>query len=291
MIHKGVVMRALIAIVAVAMMASCGTSRDNAKTAHRSGSYHHSNGSKVETKPKPLELTIDDSLASETKKLLSEAKSWLGVPYLYGGNDREGVDCSGFVLEVYLKALKISLPRTSRQQNEYCTTLRREQLQPGDLVFFDTKKNIDGTVSHVGLYVGDGNMIHASTSKGVILSSIDSQFYSARFLAGGRVERLYAMQKKSRRSSSEIAAVATSKSKEVKQHEKAGVINPAKTEKRSASPTKERLPEPPAEAPRQLPAPAVNPSQTASADARALVLNSLIEEKIDSICFTSSVGR
>ena len=135
--------------------------------------------------------------AEATALLVKEARTWLGVPYLYGGNDRNGIDCSGFVLQVYSRALDIKLPRTSASQSQWCANVNRESLIPGDLVFFDTKKERDGRVSHVGLYIGDGQMIHASSSKGVIISSIEGNYYSSRLLTGGKVQQYHAMISKS----------------------------------------------------------------------------------------------
>lgn len=279
---KGLVVKVLTAVAVIALLVSCGASRGGVKTANRNGNdktVKINHGSK---KPQSDKFVLEKNLDKETKTLLSEAESWIGVPYLYGGNDRNGIDCSGFVLQVYLKALKISLPRTSRQQNEYCTSVKRERLQPGDLVFFDTKRKIDGTVSHVGLYVGDGNMIHASTSKGVILTSIDSDFYSSRFLGGGRVEPFYAMKKKSEKtdmlaSGNSPKAPKTEKKKPAAETPKAAKPKP-KTPK--AEPRKQ-----------ESPSPAVEPRPQNSGDARSLVLNSLIEEKIDSICQSSEQRR
>lgn len=118
-------------------------------------------------------------------KLLEEAYDWLGTPYLYGGNDRNGVDCSGFVLQVYLNAECISLPRTSAQQAEWCQRADTAALEVGDLVFFAVSD--PARVNHVGMYVGDGKMIHASSSRGVVIDPMDGAFWRKHLHSAGRV--------------------------------------------------------------------------------------------------------
>lgn len=117
--------------------------------------------------------------------LLETAYDWLGTPYLYGGNDRNGVDCSGFVLQVFLKATGVSLPRTSAQQAEWCRKTDAGALEIGDLVFFTGS---DSTrVNHVGMYVGEGKMIHASSSRGVVIDPLDMAYWQKHLYSAGRV--------------------------------------------------------------------------------------------------------
>jgi lipoprotein Spr len=129
--------------------------------------------------------------------LIAEASRWLGVPYLYAGHSTEGTDCSGLVMEVFQKVLNVKLPRSSAQQQQYCSAIARETMLPGDLVFFATGSD-PARVSHVGLYIGDGDMIHASSSRGVIVSHLSERYYTQRFHSAGRVEavdRLYSEAK------------------------------------------------------------------------------------------------
>lgn len=135
-------------------------------------------------RPRPV-VTPPDAHGSV---LLETAYSWLGTPYLWGGNDKEGVDCSGFVLQVYLKATGIGLPRTSAQQAEWCAKADPESLEVGDLMFFTGK---DSTrVSHVGMYVGEGKMIHSSSSRGVVIDRLDTDYWVRHLHSAGRVPGL-----------------------------------------------------------------------------------------------------
>ncbi len=152
-------------------------------------------GYSTSLKPSQIAKQAVSAEPDATKRLMSEADKWLGTPYSYGGHTRgKGADCSGFVTQVYLDALSIKLPRNSSQQQQWCSLLSggRRELIPGDLVFFTTGKKGSG-VNHVGLYVGNGKMIHSSTSRGVIVSDLDEKYYADAYHSAGRVEPYYAM--------------------------------------------------------------------------------------------------
>lgn len=126
--------------------------------------------------------------------LVAEAARWLGVPYKYAGNDKKGVDCSGLTSQVFLKTLNVKMPRSSREQQQWCTNIKKENLQPGDLVFFATGSNRN-RVSHVGIYIGNGDIIHASSSRGVIISNLGETYYLSRYHSSGRpdvIHQIYA---------------------------------------------------------------------------------------------------
>ena len=146
----------------------------------------------VPTRKVQSTVKVTSDMSDPTKKLLTEANGWLGTPYKYGGNSKSGVDCSGMVCMVFDNALSIKLPRNSAQQGEWCAKINKRDLQPGDLLFFSTRSG-SSSISHVGMYIGDGNMIHASTSKGVIVSSLSEDYYVKTYHSCGRVAQYYAM--------------------------------------------------------------------------------------------------
>jgi len=116
------------------------------------------------------------------------AKSLLGKDYQYGANGPYQYDCSSFTKYVFSKQ-GINLPRVSRDQAKVGQFVRAAQLQKGDLIFFDSKKS--SAVSHVGIYLGRGNFIHASSSKDqVTISNLNSNYYSSHFKWGRRVTNM-----------------------------------------------------------------------------------------------------
>lgn len=119
------------------------------------------------------------------KFLLENVDDWYGVRYRSGGNTKSGVDCSGFTLAIYSAVYGIALPRISRDQYRISRKISTTELQEGDLVFFNT--NGSG-VSHVGIYLGNNKFIHASVSKGVMVSDLFESYYLKRFYGAGRID-------------------------------------------------------------------------------------------------------
>jgi cell wall-associated NlpC family hydrolase len=132
-----------------------------------------------------------DKLPAKSKKIISLAKQKLGKRYVWGATgQRNTFDCSGFTTYV-CKKNGICLPRRAIQQSKVGKPVKRSELQPGDLVFFDTSKNHRGYVNHVGIYIGNGKFIHASSAKKkVIITSLNKPFYSQRFKGARRVASL-----------------------------------------------------------------------------------------------------
>ena len=139
--------------------------------------------SSVQLKYAVLMNTEVESLPN--KILLESVDEWYGVRYRTGGNTRSGVDCSGFTVAVYAAVYGISLPRVSREQYRISRKISTTELQEGDLVFFNTKGN---GVSHVGVYLGNNKFIHASVSRGVMVSGLSESYYVQRYYGAGRID-------------------------------------------------------------------------------------------------------
>ena len=119
------------------------------------------------------------------QKLIEYIHQWWGVPYKYGGGSMNGIDCSNFVKGITQFTYGVSLPRTSRDQAAFCKTIEKSELREGDLVFFNTSVGI----SHVGLYLANNKFVHASSSLGVFISSLNETYWKKRFVKAGRLEK------------------------------------------------------------------------------------------------------
>ncbi|WP_455590962.1 C40 family peptidase [Bacteroides sp.] len=129
-----------------------------------------------------LGMDIDQQ---DNHKLYIEAANWIGVPYRGGGETKRGTDCSGFTCQIYKKVYNTQLPRNTEGQKKESAKVTRRNLREGDLVFFTSRKS-GKKVAHVGIYLKDNKFVHASTSRGVIVSHLDEQYYRTHWIAGGR---------------------------------------------------------------------------------------------------------
>lgn len=105
--------------------------------------------------------------------LLAQHQQWSGTPYRMGGTTPQGVDCSAFVRSIFRDTFNLELPRSTSEQVHEGRQIDRQSLQAGDLVFFRPP----GRYDHVGVYMGDGYFMHASTSQGVIISRLDNSYW------------------------------------------------------------------------------------------------------------------
>lgn len=118
-------------------------------------------------------------------QLNDQLSHWRGTPYRYGGLSRGGVDCSGFVYLTFRERFDLQLPRATVDQTDVGTRIDKSELLPGDLVFFKTGSGENGL--HVGIYDTDNTFIHASTSQGVIRSSLDNVYWRKVFWQARRI--------------------------------------------------------------------------------------------------------
>lgn len=124
------------------------------------------------------------------KRIVEEALTWLDTPYKYAGAEKGvGTDCSGMVLRVYEDVTGIKIPRNSALQAEFCDSIDAGSIQFGDLAFFATG-NDPNRISHVGIMIDNNRFIHSSTSKGVLISDINTPYYQRTFRMFGHVRQL-----------------------------------------------------------------------------------------------------
>ncbi len=158
---------AIFLIAAALTLAACGSSVET------------SGGMRLPPGAPPLPADI----SSGRRAVVTESYRWIGTPYRYGGNSKRGVDCSGLVNAVFGR-FGVNLPRRARDLARKGRSQERSRLVPADLVFF---ANTAGRgITHVGIYLGKNRFIHSSSSRGVIISSLDDTYYR-RHYAGARM--------------------------------------------------------------------------------------------------------
>lgn len=116
------------------------------------------------------------------RTLMEAIEDWMGTPYVYGGTTKSGVDCSGFTQAVFREA-GVEIPRTASQQAAAAQDVEPGRLRFGDLIFFNTSGS---GISHVGIYVGDGFFVHASSSRGVVRETLAHPYFFSRIVSAGR---------------------------------------------------------------------------------------------------------
>lgn len=124
------------------------------------------------------------NVSERRTSLLKEAQRYSGVPYVWGGTSPRGFDCSGFVHYVY-KQKGINIPRETVSLYNGARKVSADQAKPGDIVFFHRTYNTSKPISHVGIYIGNGKMIHASSSRGVIIANINTSYWRSKLVGFG----------------------------------------------------------------------------------------------------------
>jgi cell wall-associated NlpC family hydrolase len=159
---RGLACTAILAALALAVLASC------------------SSAPRYQARPGDAGLP-----APNRDEIVRFAKTFVGTPYRPGGTSRKGVDCSGLVIAVYGE-FDIRLPRTSVDQSRIGDVVDRSGLEPADLLFFKTARR--DPVSHVGIYIGGGKFVHASTSeRRVRVDALSDDYYKRRFTVARRI--------------------------------------------------------------------------------------------------------
>ena len=165
----------LLLLISLMIVVSCG-SRKSTTTKPSSVPLRH------------LTSDFNGRNSNAVDKILSEAEDFLGTPYKLGGTSKTGLDCSGLVIVSF--GNKVKLPRRSQDQAQQGKRIEVENIKPGDLLFFDTTNS--GGVTHVGIVKeirnqGEITFIHASTTHGVMISSLNDRYWNKAFLFARRV--------------------------------------------------------------------------------------------------------
>lgn len=166
------------------------TSTNNSQSSNSNRPSSNNSGQAEKPAQKPAQdnesYNPPASNTSAAQAVVNLAYAKIGSPYVWGAEGPNSFDCSGLTSYVYKQAAGVSLPRSSSAQAGYGQTVSKSNLQAGDLVFFTT--NGTGNVSHVGIYIGGGNMIHSpKPGQSVHVTSINSSYYTSKFVTAKRV--------------------------------------------------------------------------------------------------------
>jgi hypothetical protein len=137
--------------------------------------------------PPPLQVSFVDRATATAQDAIDQAMDLLGIRYRRGGSSPEaGFDCSGFVSHVFREGLGLVLPRTSKEMSKSGEPISRDELRPGDLVFFNTMRH---TFSHVGIYIGDNKFVHApSTGSKIRVDDMTASYWVTRYNGARRID-------------------------------------------------------------------------------------------------------
>jgi lipoprotein Spr len=176
----------LFFLIGTAGLYSCKTALSDKTEYERGWEFEHPEKGKKPKESKPVSPSVGEKSGVKNATLKKEVDSWLGVPYKYGGTTRQGVDCSAFCGHVYKNVYGITLGRSAHDIYEQAAPLKKSELAEGDFVFFKINSS---RVSHVGIYLGEDKFVHASTSRGVVISSLNETYWQKYYFAAGRIKR------------------------------------------------------------------------------------------------------
>lgn len=182
------VCRTLLVVVSLAVLAGCASTSRESASRDGEAPYFARDLPGLPGGWDPMMSPVDNPIlearrlgnpppALVRQALLAQHARWVGTPYRLGGTSRGGVDCSALVQNVFEETFRLSLPRTTGEQVNQGRPVARDELAPGDLVFFRPP----GTYRHVGIYVGEGRFLHASSSRGVMISTLDNSYWRRHF--------------------------------------------------------------------------------------------------------------
>lgn len=143
-----------------------------------------SNTPQEQTASQNYKGSLNDQIMAITS-LSEHQREWKNTPYRLGGTSKKGIDCSGFMQLTFRDLFEINLPRTTSEQAKHGKQISKSSLRTGDSVFFNTGRGPNG--KHVGVYVKNGQFLHASTKGGVIYSDLDSPYWSKAFWQARRL--------------------------------------------------------------------------------------------------------
>ncbi|WP_114191894.1 bifunctional murein DD-endopeptidase/murein LD-carboxypeptidase [Edaphovirga cremea] len=179
------ILRVLPAVAAAVMLSACSSTgtlnHQNAQT--ETHAVNDKNGLLLQASQDEFEAMVRN--VDIKSKILEQYADWKGVRYRLGGSTKRGIDCSAFVQTTFREQFGLDLPRSTSEQQDIGKGIQRTKLRPGDLVLF----RAGSTGRHVGIYLGNDQFVHASTSNGVMISNLNEDYWNKRYREARRVLR------------------------------------------------------------------------------------------------------
>lgn len=173
-------LRILFLLISTATISSCRSHKELSKNTDKEKSAA---SIKIKTKYAHLLNVEEDKI--DNMKLYTFINDWYGVPYKYGGKNKQGIDCSAFTIVLLKEVYNKDLTGTSSSISNGCKVISKNNLLEGDLVFFKIESD---NISHIGVYLQNNKFVHASTKKGVMIDDLDEPYYKKYFFKGGRIK-------------------------------------------------------------------------------------------------------
>lgn len=171
----------VIPAVALATLLSACSGHHGQKEQTETHAVNNQNGFLLQASQDEFEKMVQN--VDIKSRILEQYADWKGVRYRLGGTTKRGVDCSAFVQLTFREQFGLDLPRSTSEQQDTGSQVARTKLRPGDLVLF----RAGSTGRHVGIYLGNDNFVHASTSSGVMISSLNDSYWKNRYREARRV--------------------------------------------------------------------------------------------------------
>ncbi|MBK0033707.1 bifunctional murein DD-endopeptidase/murein LD-carboxypeptidase [Erwinia sp. S43] len=174
------ILRAIPAVAFAALLSACSSnSGHNVQT--DTHAVKDQNGFLLQASQDEFEQMVQN--VDIKSRLMDQYADWKGVRYRLGGTSKRGIDCSAFVQTTFREQFGLDLPRSTYEQEDSGKSIQRAKLRPGDLVLF----RAGSTGRHVGIYIGNDNFVHASTSNGVMISNLNESYWKNRYRDARRV--------------------------------------------------------------------------------------------------------
>ena len=173
--------RVVPAIALATLLSACSTTPAQTTARVEKHEVNNHNGFLLQASQDEFEQMVKN--VDIKSRIMDQYADWKGVRYRMGGDTKRGIDCSAFVQRTFREQFGLDLPRSTSEQQDAGLKVSRNKLRPGDLVLFHS----GSTGRHAGIYLGNNNFVHASTSSGVMISSLNDSYWKNRYREARRV--------------------------------------------------------------------------------------------------------